>query len=109
MIKVKGGTRPDGPSICSGCRRSVTMLGAADSDEKVYCHEIGEFLKTRVVQCSSFEDKSKPTLYDMRDAALILVMKKNREIGFIRSAEFRKEYKEDILPDSVMYDKDPTV
>lgn len=68
------------------------MRGAAESQEKIYCGEIGQFLNIRVVQCSDFKDRRDKDLYDMREAAWILSTDRKKKIGFTPSKEWRKDH-----------------
>lgn len=101
MLKIHGGTRADGEHpLCNTCKSSTVMRGAAESQESIYCHSMGEFLKNRVVQCSSYKCQSDVALSDMRDSAWILSTDKAKgKIGFQPAKEWKETHKrEELIP-----------
>jgi len=101
MFKVHNGTRPDGlHPLCYTCSRGTIMRGAAESREEIYCGSINEFIKTRVVECTGYQDKRLTDLWDMRQAAWILSTDKAKnKIGFAPYVKWKEEHKyEDLLP-----------
>ena len=82
-LKVQEGTRSNGKRLCDTCTSGVVMRGSAESEEMIYCHEMGEPVPLRVVECNRYIDRSLPTLSAMREIAWILRTEKNgRQIGF---------------------------
>lgn len=103
MLKVRNGTKPDGPALCASCRSGTTMASGVNNKETTYCRHIGEFIKMKITQCSEYDDKAKPTLYQMESAAWILYTKRaGRDIGFMKASDFKTKFKKSILPDSDM-------
>ena len=100
MDKVRNGTRPDGKQLCLTCRKATIMKGAGESQELIYCGDISEFLKLRVVECSKYDDKDLPSIHDLRETAWILCTTDKKTIGFVTVSEYRTQYKTHrILPD----------
>jgi hypothetical protein len=92
-------TRSDAVHLCQSCRNGTVIKGAAESQEIVHCAVLRGRVRMRVAECSSHYDRTKPDLNDMADTAWVLVTKRaGREIGFIRAAEFRREYRESVVP-----------
>lgn len=95
-IKVIHGTRSDkAPRLCDTCWNGLIVRGAADSDEQVFCNSLDAPVKLsmRVVECSRFNDKSQPSLYDLRKIAWVLDVDPERQpIGFLRAAEWLEKY-----------------
>ena len=90
MNKVYNGTRSDNKQLCLTCRKASVMKGAAEGQEMIYCNEVSEFLKLRVVECSKYDDKNLPSIHDLRETAWILCTTNKNTIGFIRVEEYRK-------------------
>lgn len=76
------------------------MRGAAESQESIYCHNIGEFLRNRVVQCSSYKCQTDTSLSDMRESAWILSTDKAKnKIGFQPVKEWREaNQRSEVIP-----------
>jgi hypothetical protein len=63
-LKVLNGTRSAlAPRLCDTCQSGVVQRGAADSDEHIYCTFIRREVRTRVVECNVYSDRSQPSLY----------------------------------------------
>lgn len=103
MDKVRNGTSPDGRSLCQSCRQGTVMKSGYDNKEQIYCAQIGNFIKIKVTECNRYDDRSVPSIYDMKDAAFILYTKNSKQIGFMRGAEFRKKFKGELddLPEEL--------
>ena len=87
--------------IMNGTRSSSTpRKGTADSDERIYCLIMERDLKTRVVECNRYVDRSAPSLWEMKQIAWVLNTESKREaIGFVRAKEWeRKHQDEELLP-----------
>jgi hypothetical protein len=100
-LKVLGGTRSTAaPRLCDTCQSGVVRRGAADSDEHIYCLVTEREVSTRVVECNRYVDRTKPSLWDMRQIAWVLRTDSTRQrIGFIRAKEWeRKHEDEELLP-----------
>jgi len=102
---MKNGTRSDSINLCASCRSGVTIKGASESSEFVFCRSIDKPVKIRVAECTSYENKSLVNLRTMEDTAWILVTKRaGKDIGFLRNSDFKKQYKgEDLIPPGVDY------
>lgn len=103
-LKVLGGTRSlDAPRLCDSCQSGVVLRGASDSDELIHCTVMERDVKTRVVECSRYIDRSRPSLWDMRQIAWVLQTdSKRQKIGFLRAKEWeRKHENEELLPTHV--------
>ena len=94
LVKIQAGTRSDGTRLCDTCHSGTIMRGAADSDETVYCSQINQRLvPTRVVECNRYQDRTKPTLWDMEQIAWILVTRgAGKQIGFMSAADWQKSH-----------------
>lgn len=101
-IKVHGGTR-DGnkPALCGSCRMGLLVQGEAEGQDKVFCRAMaGGFgtaeVRMKVIQCSSYSDRSQPALSDLYDIAWVLETSKNRRnIGFTPWKEYRKTHQDE--------------
>lgn len=95
LVKVQGGTRPSGKRLCDTCKNGLVMTGRADSNELVYCHEMGEYVPIEVTSCSAYKNKTEPSLHDMKMIAWQLRTEKNgRSIGFVSPAKYRELQRE---------------
>ena len=100
-LKVLNGTRsPEAPRLCDTCQSGVVRRGAAESDEHIYCRYIRREVRTRVVECSVYVDRSQPSLWDLRQIAWVLrTDSKRQKIGFLRAKEWEREHEgEELLP-----------
>ena len=75
--------------------------GPSDSDERIYCTLMERNVGMRVVECSRYADRSRPSLWDMRQIAWVLQTdSKRQKKGFLRAKEWERKYEdEDLLPD----------
>ena len=91
---VKDGTPIHTENLCSTCRWAHHFKGMAESTETVHCllntgHPL--IFKSPVQSCSHYDDKRRPSRYDMEQIAWIFVTgKAGHLIGFI-SPEQRRE------------------
>jgi hypothetical protein len=100
-LKVLHGTRSShAPRLCDTCHSGVVRRGAADSDEHVYCTIIEREVRTRVVECNRYTDRTQPSLWDLRQIAWILhADSKRQKMGFVRAKEWERENAdEELLP-----------
>jgi hypothetical protein len=74
--------------------------GAAESDEHIYCTILEQEVRTRVVDCNRFTDRTRPSLWDLRQIAWVLRTDSKRQaIGFIRAKEWEARHPdEELLP-----------
>jgi hypothetical protein len=99
-LKICQGTPSgDAPRLCDSCRYGLVRRGASEATEEVICQPTGR-VRTRIVHCNRFEDRSKPTLFDMRQIAWVLdAENKRQQIGFVKVAEWlRRHEDEHLLP-----------
>jgi len=100
-LKVLQGTRSShAPRLCDTCHSGVVRRGAAESDEQIYCTVTEREVRTRVVECSRYTDRTRPSLWDLRQIAWVLnVDSKRQRIGFVKAQEWEREHEnEELLP-----------
>lgn len=74
---------------CSTCNYS--FIYSTVRDTVVECHYgKDKIMREPVVECSSYEEKNSQSLYEMKEKAWILEVKKGRVIGFVSQEELRK-------------------
>lgn len=99
MLKVRNGTKHDGPSLCKSCRSGTIMCSGVNNQERTYCDSISEYIHMKVTECSSYDNKATPSKEQMMRTAWILETN-NREIGFIKASEYKKKHNtHTVLPD----------
>lgn len=85
MDKVRGGTpRGGSESMCKSCRLAQITKGI-NNQELVLCRAAGNSLMRvnfPVVECSVYEDKSQPPLYEMQNIAWIVKSRNRGPMGF---------------------------
>lgn len=82
------------PSLCKSCRRGMLIQGIGDAEQVQYCNRIDKAIRFKVAECTEYDDKSRPALYDMRETAFYLMTNKGkveRSIGFMSPQEYRKQ------------------
>lgn len=82
---VKNGTPLYGPPLCETCVYAQIERGYRESEEIVLCgaQERAYAVRFRVRECSSYRDKTRPSIYEMeRIALLIPVSEPKRTRGF---------------------------
>ena len=94
MTKIHGGTpHHSAPSLCLSCRHAAITRGVRLGDEQIICAEKSapyDRIRMHVVECSKFDDKRMPSLYDMRQIAWSLCTDlKGKSIGFLSPVEVR--------------------
>lgn len=94
---VRGGTPMHDRSLCSSCTYAHHVKGAAVSEEFVICEAI--YNKPErvpfqpVVECTSYLETNKPSLWEMQKIAYILESDhRGRPIGFKPNKDFRAEH-----------------
>jgi hypothetical protein len=100
-LKVHGGTRSShAPRLCDTCQSGVVTRGASDSDEHVHCMITQKRMRSAVVECNRYVDRSQPSIWDMRQIAWILQTDSKRQrIGFIRAKDWEREHEnEPMIP-----------
>ncbi len=82
VLKIHGGTgRLTGESLCRSCSYAIIMTDYRG--EHVRCGMLRDRVCGRVTECSSYENKSLPSLARMQEVAWTLRTEKNgKGIGF---------------------------
>lgn len=88
-LRILKGTRSDNKRLCDTCRWAGILKGAAESEEYIYCRWMDHEVPLCVVECTGYDDKTIPSLGDMRAIAWTLETKDNRVIGFVSPKERR--------------------
>lgn len=105
MNKVRQGTPiHNGPSLCRSCRNATIVIGTRIDEDLVVCGNLPapyDRVRFKVIECSSYDDKSRPSLGAMSSIAWELCTDKSgRRIGFLSPRDMKKRH-EDI--DDVPY------
>ncbi len=90
--KVRGGTPKGSTSLCLRCRSAFVVRGL-NLEEIVDCRKMEMRMTFRVESCSQFDDKSRPSLYEMERVAWIVTSRNRGPVGFSgeRTAEIHIE------------------
>jgi hypothetical protein len=99
---VKGTRSMNAPRLCESCGNSVVMRGPAEGEEQVFCSQIQGNVTMRVTECSRYEDRGKPSLWDMRHIAWVLdVDSKRQRIGFLPASDWEEKHPgQELIPAS---------
>jgi hypothetical protein len=100
-VKVLNGTRSlCAPRLCDTCQSGIVRRGPSESNEEIYCTLMKRNVEMRVVECSRYVDRSRPSLWDMRQIASVLQTdSKRQKIGFLRAKEWERKFEdEELLP-----------
>lgn len=84
--RVKNGTPLYGPPLCDTCVYAHIARGFRESEECVVCaaHEPVHRVPFRVRECSGYLDKTRESLYEMKQIAWLLAPRgPKRAAGFI--------------------------
>ncbi len=102
VIKTRNGTRSIKSSACRTCAYGQVMRGAADSQEQIFCIQIGRSVNMDVSECNNYYNRNLPDLYLMAKTAWILEPSADRkEYGFVPYREYAKRHPhEDVLEDA---------
>jgi hypothetical protein len=86
-VYVKNGTAVGSQSRCESCTHSHILQGFRESEEVTYCYYATLMVVPfKVRECSSYEDKARPTWEQMKDLAIEV-----RPTPTLKSAGFRLE------------------
>lgn len=100
MAKYRGvedGTPFAPKALCPRCRYSMQIRGAAESQRDTYCSELREHsgdgrVPFTVIECNTFVDMNKPSLYNMEKLAYVIVTDRlGKPIGFQPTHEVKKK------------------
>ncbi len=98
-IRVVGGTRSStSKSLCDDCALATRITGMTEQQKIVKCAEIGQVIRFNVEDCSSYQQFGAPSLFDMKQMAVIIDIKGN-QVGFYSAAKWRDKQKEVKLPE----------
>ncbi len=95
-VYVKNGTPLHGASLCDTCVNAHVERGYRETETLVFCqatypeHQV----HFRVRDCSSYTEKQKQTLYEMKKIAWILDERHDRKVGFVPAAEMEERTNE---------------
>ena len=81
MDKVRGGTPKGSDSICLGCRHAFVIKGV-NNQQIVHCQPVEKTIRFPVYECSQFDDKSQPPLYEMQRIAWTVHSRNRGPMGF---------------------------
>lgn len=95
-VYVKDGTPLHGASLCDTCVNAHIERGYRESETLVFCQATypEHRVRFRVRDCSSFTEKQKQTLYEMKKIAWILNERPDRKVGFVPAAEMEEQIDE---------------
>lgn len=98
-IRVIGGTVENhSQSLCQTCRNGMITKGPAESSERVRCECLAAdpVMPQPIVSCTSYDDKSRPSLHDMRSIAWILrTDQSGKAIGFVTNKDWKLRFKKE--------------
>jgi hypothetical protein len=63
-------SRPNNPPLCSQCTHG--QVTRRQSEVRVYCHDIEQFVPPDITECSCFSAKNQASLEDMTKIALLI-------------------------------------
>jgi hypothetical protein len=95
-VYVKNGTPLDGASLCDSCLSAHIERGYGESETLVFCQATypEHRVHFRVRECSSYTEKQKQTLYEMKKIAWILDQRPDRKVGFVPAVEIEERTNE---------------
>ena len=88
-VYVKNGTPLNGPALCDSCSYAHIRKGYRMGEELVVCRstEPNTRLEFRVRECSGYNDKTRPSMYEMERIAYPIAPQRSKEMaGFAPSA-----------------------
>ena len=93
VLKVHNGTLRGGSNLCLTCRYAHHSQSALSGKERILCTAMSPAmpLNEPVARCSSYLDRSRPSLIDMQEIAWSLQTDKvGRSIGFLSPDDLRR-------------------
>ena len=85
MDKVRGGTPKTTASLCMSCRNCHAIRGV-NFEERIFCYRMSpptNEVHFPVVECTQFDDKRVPSLYDMEQIAWHVKSRNRGQVGFV--------------------------
>ena len=95
-VYVKNGTPQHGASLCDSCLSAHIERGYGESETLVFCQATypEHRVRFRVRECSSYTEKQRQNLYEMKKIAWILDQRPDRKVGFVPAAEMEERTNE---------------
>jgi hypothetical protein len=95
LIKVYGGTRPQGSeNLCDSCRCSRIVRGRRNDEELVFCDAMAMHtvqIRFKVTSCTDYVDAREPTYHELLEKAWVLTPgSRRRAAGFVKGSELRE-------------------
>jgi hypothetical protein len=93
VLKVHNGTRRSDINLCSSCRYGFHTKASLSGNELVLCMAVNPAMRVPepLAECSTYLDRTQPTLHDMQEIAWSLMTDKGgRKLGFLSPEELRK-------------------
>ena len=87
------------PSLCNTCREGQRVEGSRFEENVTLCHSRGSTpfrITWRVTECSDYDNKSNPALWDLKKIAWKLSKDDKTSVcGFLDPKKYRKKFGED--------------
>ena len=102
-LKIKGGTFPEGESLCRSCRNAHIQTGFRESQEAIFCTwEKFREVPFKVADCTHYANRSVPYRWELEKMALLINVDPSRKrMGFKNGAGFAAGCEEEDEEDSV--------
>ena len=80
-----------GQNLCESCLSGLCMTNSKNR-RHIYCQSFGAHMMESVIECSGYQNKAKPELYQLERIAWVLQTDKNRgPLGFAPPSQRDKE------------------
>lgn len=88
-LKIQKGTR-SGKRLCDSCAYGHIVRGEAESEEIIRCTYADAQIPIKVVECNTYQDKTVPSLGDMKSIAwMVRTDQTGHKIGFVSPEKWR--------------------
>jgi hypothetical protein len=74
----------------------MVVRGHSLNSEIVRCHALERTMNFPVTQCDSYDDRSQPSLWDMKEVAWALVTDRRNRIGFVPRKDWSEVLRREI-------------
>lgn len=81
VIKVRNGTPKTATSLCISCRHATVIKGS-NFQYMIRCHQIEKTIDFPVSECSTYDNKAHPQMYQMEEIAWIVQTRNRGPAGF---------------------------
>lgn len=91
--RVQDGTVFGGADLCASCRFALRRKGSLSGFEETRCgagNGPATLVKVKLAQCTAYLEKGRMSLGEMSDAAWIIEMRPNKQIGFLSPEEMER-------------------